>query len=101
MVTLQQGDDDYEYVSRTVLSTLNSKTKVSIKRIQRVENRSLYRKYSQAKKDLQKARAREIEAKKAVLQLELFHGTKKETVQHIIDCGFNRSFAGSVAGTSR
>ena len=103
MVALQQSDSDYKYVSNKFWSTLKDEKlkNVKIKDIQRIENRSFYRRFAQAKEELRRARAKEIDAKKAVLQMDLFHGTHKDSVQHIIDCGFNRSFAGSVVGNSR
>ena len=103
MIGLQQNDGDYEYVSNKFWSTLKDKDlkNVKIKEILRVENRTNYRRFAQAKEELRKTRAKEIDAKKAVLQMDLFHGTHKDSVQHIIDCGFNRSFSGSVVGTSK
>ena len=80
-------------VCQAFMKTLNSSIKVVD--VQRIENRSLWRQYATKRWD--------VVSREGPLSLAryervwLFHGTDEDTVEKIVQQGFNRSFAGKNA----
>ena len=58
----------------------------------------MYRSYLNEKRYIVKTRSKEIVSGKAVLQVQGWHGTDAETIEHIITNGFNRSYSGKANG---
>lgn len=69
--------------------------------IKRVQNPSLYQKYLQERDALHSKRAAELNAGKGTLEMDLFHGTKADVIEHVINGGFNRIYAGTAVGKLR
>ena len=94
---LKPSDDEYKDVAKMFSDTGGQGTVVTIERVQ---NPRLYMSYIQEKQALTKRRQVQIQAKSACVDRRLFHGTKPESVLHILTCGFNRSYAGTVVGAN-
>ena len=97
VVLLLSSSKEYQDISKNFKATLRGEQGV-IQKIERIENPILYRQYSFAKDVLAAKRAKEISARTATLELELYHGTREDAVQHVIDNGFNRIYAGTASG---
>ena len=97
VVLLLSFSKEYQDISKNFKATLRGEQGV-IQKIERIENPILYRQYSFAKDVLAAKRAKEISARTATLELELYHGTREDAVQHVIDNGFNRIYAGTASG---
>ena len=67
--------------------------------IERIQNPNLYKSYQKEKQRIAKERSTQMQSGKAVLEVQGWHGTNVDSIEQIISNGFNRSYAGTVAGT--
>jgi hypothetical protein len=89
LVTLQAGSPEYKNAKQLFIK---GGANMPIKKIQRLQNRSLYQQY--------KAKKREMDLRNPkghVNEQKLFHGTDSTSVTAINDNGFNRSYCGKNA----
>ena len=106
IVPLSPSSHEYKDVSerfqKTVQLHLRQNAPVppypSLVTIERVQNPRMYHKYLQEKDALRKKRAAQLKGNKATLEMELFHGTGPDAIDHIVSNGFNRSYAGKAVG---
>eukprot|EP00118_Oscarella_pearsei_P023261 m.275485 g.275485 ORF g.275485 m.275485 type:complete len:935 (+) comp40601_c0_seq1:2453-5257(+) len=96
-VSLDSSSQEYKTISGKFTSTLMIYS-ASIQTIERIENPAKFQLFAHARELLAKKRASKIKSGEAFLELELFHGTSEDTVQHIIDQGFNRIYARAAVG---
>eukprot|EP00118_Oscarella_pearsei_P023262 m.275493 g.275493 ORF g.275493 m.275493 type:complete len:1563 (+) comp40601_c0_seq2:2453-7141(+) len=96
-VSLDSSSQEYKTISGKFTSTLMTYS-ASIQTIERIENPAKFQLFAHARELLAKKRASKIKSGEAFLELELFHGTSEDTVQHIIDQGFNRIYARAAVG---
>ncbi|XP_062523669.1 protein mono-ADP-ribosyltransferase PARP14-like [Corticium candelabrum] len=88
---LDRTDREFRNVSDAFTSTGGTG---SITSLERIQNPKMYRSYLNEKRYIAKTRSKEIVSGKAVLQVQGWHGTDAETIEHIITNGFNRSYSG-------
>lgn len=86
MVCLSEDSQEYKAVEEKFLRSLSGK--VVIKKIQRIQNPSMFNSYM--------LRKQTMDEKNGTIdnELELFHGTKPDSVKEINVQGFNRSLCG-------
>uniref|UniRef100_A0A8B8E811 Poly [ADP-ribose] polymerase n=1 Tax=Crassostrea virginica TaxID=6565 RepID=A0A8B8E811_CRAVI len=84
-VTLRQGDKEYNDVLSHFQTSAGGSVKVS--EIRRVQNPSLYQQYAAKRKEISLRNGKDPEK-------WLWHGTHPDTVNKIINNGFNRSYCG-------
>lgn len=86
MVSLPEDSQEYKAVEEKFLRTLGGK--VIISKIERIQNPSMFNSYM--------LRKQSMDEKNGTIdnELELFHGTKPESVKEINVQGFNRSLCG-------
>ena len=86
MVSLPEDSQEYKAVEEKFLRTLSGK--VVISKIERIQNPSMFNSYM--------LRKQSMDEKNGTIdnELELFHGTKPESVKEINVQGFNRSLCG-------
>jgi len=86
LVSLAQDTQEYTTVERMFLQSMQGK--VSITNIERIQNPSMFNSFM--------LRKQTMDEKNGTLEneLQLFHGTKPESVSSINVQGFNRSFCG-------
>ncbi|XP_059168722.1 protein mono-ADP-ribosyltransferase PARP14-like [Physella acuta] len=91
IVPLKQGSQEYTKIQQFFLQ---GGANASIKKIERIQNKALYQQYSVKKRELELHNPKGHKN-----ELRLFHGTSANTIQMIINNGFNRSYCG-VNGTA-
>ena len=86
MVSLPEDSQEYKAVEEKFLRTLSGK--VVISKIERIQNPSMFNSYM--------LRKQSMDEKNGTIdnELELFHGTRPESVKEINVQGFNRSLCG-------
>ena len=86
MVSLPEDSQEYKAVEEKFLRTLSGK--VVISKIERIQNPSMFNSYM--------LRKQSMDEKDGTIdnELELFHGTRPESVKEINVQGFNRSLCG-------
>lgn len=86
MVSLPEDSQEYKAVEEKFLQTLSGK--VVISKIERIQNPSMFNSYM--------LRKQSMDEKNGTIdnELELFHGTRPESVKEINVQGFNRSLCG-------
>ena len=86
MVSLPEDSQEYKAVEEKFLRTLSGK--VVISKIERIQNPSMFNSYI--------LRKQSMDEKNGTIdnELELFHGTRPESVKEINVQGFNRSLCG-------
>ena len=94
-VPLTATDSEYKYVEKLFVQSGGQGSVVGILRIQ---NPKLYISYIQEKQTIMKRRQKQIQDGLATVERQLFHGTTNESIDHIMSCGFNRSYAGTAVG---
>eukprot|EP00118_Oscarella_pearsei_P009646 m.56240 g.56240 ORF g.56240 m.56240 type:complete len:2135 (+) comp34579_c0_seq4:365-6769(+) len=97
IIPVSTSSQEFKDIAGNFTSALG-KISATIRKIERIENPMMFQLFAHAKEFLAKKRAKEIASRKAVLQLELYHGTAEHAVQHIVDQGFNRIYAGKAVG---
>jgi poly [ADP-ribose] polymerase 10/14/15 len=94
--------DIFERFKTTAIYDCNKMNPVpphpSVVAIERVQNPRMYNKYLEEKEALSKKRKAQLKPNMGALEMELFHGTAPDTIEHIISNGFNRSYAGKAVG---
>ncbi|XP_077997496.1 protein mono-ADP-ribosyltransferase PARP15-like isoform X2 [Glandiceps talaboti] len=88
-VPLDSQSPEYQDVVKRFQATCPN----TIVKIERIQNPALYYKYDISKQDMVIKNPTEQQNEQL-----LYHGTKEETIEKINSHGFNRSFAGDVAG---
>ena len=89
-VQLQPNSQEYRDVSAKFASTSGGQIhNGNIVAIERIQNPQLYKSYLAKKESMEKTAGQA-----SVNELELFHGTNRNSVAEINENGFNRSFAG-------
>ncbi|XP_075808171.1 protein mono-ADP-ribosyltransferase PARP14-like [Microtus pennsylvanicus] len=88
VVSLQTSDPEYIMVASKFHQTCQS---IVIKKIERIQNPALWRKYQANKKIMDEKNGHERNEK------QLFHGTEASSIPHLNSNGFNRSYAGKNA----
>ena len=94
---LATTDSEYKDVEKLFVQSGGQGTIVSIVRVQ---NPKLYVSYIQEKQAIMKRRQKQLQDGSATVERQLFHGTRNESIDHIMSCGFNRSYAGTAVGKS-
>jgi len=86
LVSLVQDTQEYKTVQKMFQQSMRGKA--SVTGIERIQNPSMFHSYM--------LRKQTMDEKNGTLEneLQLFHGTKPESVKHIIVQGFNRSLCG-------
>ena len=93
LVSLAQDSEEFKTVQEKFLQSLRGK--VSITNIERIQNPSMFKSYM--------LRKQTMDEKNGTLEneLQLFHGTKYDSVKAINVQGFNRSLCGQNGKSSR
>ncbi|CAJ1078797.1 protein mono-ADP-ribosyltransferase PARP14-like isoform X3 [Xyrichtys novacula] len=86
-VTLQPGTPEH----KEILSLFQASCKLTVIKIQRIQNPVLWKSLQIKKRDMEQRNKHQNNEKR------LFHGTSEDTVDHINEHGFNRSYAGKNA----
>ena len=101
-----------DYVTEVEVPSINSEFKIfylkckqinrRLVRLFRIQNPTLYRKYKLTKNEIESkyATAQGYWLPCPILELSLFHGTTENSIQKINRDGFDRSYSGSLNGTS-
>ncbi|XP_027291461.1 protein mono-ADP-ribosyltransferase PARP15 [Cricetulus griseus] len=87
-VSLQPSNPEYNMVASKFNQTC---TNFIIENIERIQNRSLWRKYQASKKVMDEKNGH------GKNESQLFHGTEARCIPHVNSNGFNRSYAGKNA----
>ncbi|XP_070211847.1 protein mono-ADP-ribosyltransferase PARP14-like [Littorina saxatilis] len=84
---VQLKSDSSEY--KRVAGLFGRQGQANIKKIERIQNPSLFQQYKIKKRDLEQNNPKGTENEK-----RLFHGTSSDSIQGIVTNGFNRSYCG-------
>lgn len=91
MVPIPSTDKEYQDVEANFRATLGKDRNVTITKISRVQNRTLYQQYAAKKAHLEKQN-QGIQNERT-----LWHGTAADAIENINNYGFNRSYCGKNA----
>ncbi|KAK2181573.1 hypothetical protein NP493_393g05033 [Ridgeia piscesae] len=91
LVPLQPSSQEYKDVESSFLSTAQQSVN-AVKKIERVQNPSLYRQYTLRKEELAKRSKHP-----STIERSLWHGTSANAITSINNGGFNRSYCGKNA----
>lgn len=94
-VKLARAEAEFQTVNDYFLRALyGQKPHYEVVSVYRVENLPLYQSYTVKLKTMQNSKSQRVNNNGDVERRWLFHGTRKEVIDKIVQQGFNRSFAG-------